>query len=143
MIREAYMKKLVIKSLLKFIKMRERKQLVLEGCKAHLNQVNMRSMFHLWKKEAEKQADYRRYQLKIYAKMDKFRLKQALKSWFNQIDILRKWRFLNDNTDQWYVRKLKKRIIKLWRQEIRLKKIFFKVADKHLHKETHRWLFKM
>ena len=49
--------------------------MVLEGCKTHLNQVHLRTVLTLWKKETSKQGDFRRFQLKIYSKMDQYRLK--------------------------------------------------------------------
>jgi hypothetical protein len=35
----------------------------------------------------------------VFNKMDVCRLKIVFKSWFNQIDILKRWRFLNENRE--------------------------------------------
>jgi hypothetical protein len=61
--------------------------------------------------------------------MDICRLKIVFKSWFNQIDILKRWRFLNENTENWFARKQRRRVFKGWCKEIRMKKTFFIVAD--------------
>lgn len=63
--------------------------------------------------------------------MDAFRLRLILKHWFNQIDILKRWRFLNQNTEAWYIRKTRKRVFRSWRNQIRLQKLFFIVHDEH------------
>lgn len=68
-----------------------------------------------------------------------FKVRQIVKAWFNQIDILKKWRFLNDNTSLFHDRKTKSRIFKAWRQEIRMKKAFMQVAEKHIINENKFW----
>lgn len=63
--------------------------------------------------------------------MDAYRLRLIVKHWFNQIDILKRWRFLNQNTEAWYARKTRKRVLRSWRNQIRLQKLFFAVHDEH------------
>ena len=71
-------------------------------------------------------------QVNVYARLDTFKVRQVFKAWFNQIDILKRWRFLNDNTEAWYIRKHLRRVMKAWRKEIKMKNLYFKVFDKHI-----------
>lgn len=45
------------------------------------------------------------------------------KQWFNQIDILKRWKYIEDNTLEWYTRKYTGRLFKFWRRHARLRKI--------------------
>ena len=58
-------------------------------------------------------------------------MRQVFKSWFNQIDILKRWRLLNENTEAWYTRKMRRRVFKSWKNQIRLKNLYFQVYDNH------------
>lgn len=75
--------------------------------------------------------------------MDLFKLRQVYKSWFNLIDILKRWRFLNDNTDSWYTKKMRRRVFKSWKNQIRLKHLYFAVNDKHVALFRKRTLDRM
>jgi hypothetical protein len=54
-VRMLCLAKLVFRSLGKFIEMRERKQMVLSACKAHIDQIRQQHTFALWKSYIEKQ----------------------------------------------------------------------------------------
>jgi len=78
--------------------------------------------------------------MNVFNKMDMCRQKIVFKSWFNQIDILKRWRFLNENTEHWFARKQRRRVFQAWSKEIRLKKTFFNVADMHEQYQMKYWL---
>lgn len=47
--------------------------------------------------------------------MDRVRLRQCMKAWFNLIDIMQRWRFVNENTALWYRRKRLKMLFRAWK----------------------------
>lgn len=78
----------------------------------------------------------------VYYKMDLLRQRQVFKQWFNKIDILKKWKYIEDNTLEWFIRKRKGRLFKQWRKQSRLQQMKFIVSRKHEAFQTRYW-FKM
>lgn len=79
----------------------------------------------------------------MFAHMDRLRMQHVLKKLYNQIDVLRRWRYLNENSEAWYLRKSKRRIFNAWLKQIRLQKTYFVVFDRHQDAERARWLSKI
>jgi hypothetical protein len=60
-----------------------------------------------------------------------FKIRRIYKLWYNQIDILKRWRYLNENTFKWYIRKWMKKVVKGWRKETKMKISYFNIFDNH------------
>jgi hypothetical protein len=119
-VRQKQLKMKVMISLNKHIEIKEKKQHILVACRNHMQSIKMKNIFESWLDYIDHQKKFRNHQMHIYQKLDKFRLRLVYKHWFNQIDILKRWRFLNENTEAWYLRKMRKRIFKAWRNQNRL-----------------------
>ena len=98
LLRYKSLRKKVFDSLALFIKMRQRKQLLQAACCQHIERFRAKLMFKkLAKNMKAGQADRKRESV-IAAHMNRIRLRQVMKAWFNLIDILQRWRFVNENT---------------------------------------------
>ena len=89
----------------------------------------MKIVMSRWKGYVREIQQYRNFQLQVFTKFDLFKQRQIFKQWFNQVDILKRWRYLNENTHVWYIRKMRKRVFRAWRREIRLRVTYFTIED--------------
>ena len=124
-----------------------RKQHLHGACIRHIETLRMKIVMSRWKSYIHEIQQYRNFQLQVFTKFDLFKQRQIFKQWFNQVDILKRWRYLNENTHLWHIRKMRKRVFRAWRREIRLRVAYFAVEDNHSYrlgvtafKALQRWV---